>query len=113
MLPISSTRAGSSIVHRWPFVDWPDFHVISATDEHIGNSGIIYWKNGNWHAETTEWLRVPNERTGTTWDPHEKLTVGQPNNDHPVAFFIAGPWRHTKNETKFQRRTEPDWHLWK
>lgn len=115
-LPIHPSRQGGGSIHlSWPSVGtgtWPGYSDAGpSSDLHFGNAWMIYRVGNRWVAETVEWLRE-HERDGTVFHPHEKLTVGQPRNDEPVGFFIAGPSRHTPNREEYRRRTEPRWYRW-
>lgn len=114
-LPIHPRRRGGSIHLAWPSVDtntWPGFSGAGPSDDlHFGNAWMVYRTGNRWVAETVEWLRG-HERDGTVFDPGEKLTVGQPRNDEPVAFFIAGPSRHSPNRPRYRRRSTLQWYEW-
>jgi len=111
-LPITPRFNGHDIILAWPHVDWPAFDILSPEHRYFGHSGIVYYSGGRWHAISTEWLRDARERTGVYYPYEEKFVQGPIRSGYPIAFFIAGPWRHQQNLPEYQRRSRLKWFTW-
>lgn len=111
-LPISPHFKGHDIVLTWPTVDWPAFDLLAPEHRYFGHSGIVYWVNGRWNAISTEWLRVAREKEGVYYPYEEKFVEGDITDGDPIAFFIAGPWRHQNDDPEFRRRSTFSWYTW-
>ncbi len=111
-LDIQLRIVGGNIIFEWPRVTWPAFDIHPDTGEAVfGHSGMVYRSGGQWYAIATEWLRDALERYGS-WHPYEdKFIMGPPDAGVPIAFFIAGPWRHQPNKKKYRRRTRLKWFM--
>lgn len=103
---------GHDTVLSWPHVDWPSFDILNPDQTYFGHSGLVYWAQGRWNAISTEWLRDSRERQGVRYPFEEKFIEGQIRDGDPIAYFIAGPWRHSANEKRFQRRSKLKWYTW-
>ncbi|MCH7824025.1 MAG: DUF4382 domain-containing protein [Acidobacteria bacterium] len=117
---IQPQHSGSEIRLSYPTVSealWPTLAAGPPEDDGspalvFGVAWVIYRvQGGGWLAETVEWLRAPEERGGTVI-PLEHLTEGTPAADDPVAFFLAGPSRHSPDLPEYQRRSVPRWFRW-
>ena len=116
-LPITARLQGDMIHISWPPLmrKWATQRrdLGQGRQAYFGNSGLIYRNmDGDLVTDATEWLRPGREDEGVSYPYDKKWRHGEPDFNHPIALFAAGPWRYSADQPEWYHRTNTTWLTW-